>query len=45
MAGTWNELLNTDSELFGGGGIGNLGSVDTVPLDSHDRHQSSLALE
>ena len=40
VAGTWNELLNTDSELFGGGGIGNLGSVDTVPLDSHDRHQS-----
>jgi len=26
-AGTWNEIVNTDSQLYGGSGVGNLGSV------------------
>ena len=29
-AGEWNEVLNTDSELFGGSGVGNLGKVVAV---------------
>ena len=33
--GTWDELLNTDADLYGGSGTGNYGSVDTVPVDSH----------
>ncbi len=27
FAGRWDELLNTDADLFGGSGVGNLGSV------------------
>jgi 1,4-alpha-glucan branching enzyme len=33
--GTWDELLNTDADLYGGSGVGNFGQVDTVPVDSH----------
>ena len=39
-AGRWSELVNTDAELFGGGGVGNFGAVETVPVDSHGHHQS-----
>jgi 1,4-alpha-glucan branching enzyme len=38
--GTWVELFNSDAGVFGGSGLGNLGSVEASPLDSHDRHQS-----
>ncbi len=36
--GPWRELLNSDSELYGGSGVGNLGSVSThaVPMGRHD---------
>ena len=30
--GRWVEILNTDAELYGGSGQGNLGGVDTGPL-------------
>ena len=30
--GRWREALNTDSELYGGGNIGNLGSIDSDAL-------------
>ncbi len=30
--GTWDEILNSDSKVYGGSGQGNLGSVDTGPL-------------
>ncbi len=30
--GRWTEILNTDSETYGGSGQGNLGGVDTGPL-------------
>ncbi|MFA5565268.1 MAG: 1,4-alpha-glucan branching protein GlgB [Acidimicrobiia bacterium] len=39
-AGYWAELLNTDSELYGGSGVGNMGGVDSVPIPSHDYYQS-----
>jgi 1,4-alpha-glucan branching enzyme len=38
--GRWEEILNSDAEIYGGGGIGNYGGVNSAPLDSHDRHQS-----
>jgi 1,4-alpha-glucan branching enzyme len=30
--GRWDELLNTDAEVYGGSGQGNLGAVDTGPV-------------
>src|SRR5580692_2823824 len=37
FAGSWVEILNSDSELYGGSGIGNLGGVNTTtaPDGSH----------
>ena len=44
-AGTWLELLNTDSEHFGGSGAGNLGRVETEPRSSRDQpHTLKLLL-
>jgi 1,4-alpha-glucan branching enzyme len=34
-AGRWREVINTDSELYGGSGVGNLGEVDTDDLPWH----------
>jgi len=31
QAGTWDELLNTDSSLYGGSGVGNLGRIEAAP--------------
>ena len=31
-AGLWSEILNTDAEIYGGSGQGNLGGVGTGPL-------------
>jgi 1,4-alpha-glucan branching enzyme len=35
--GFYEEILNTDSELFGGGNIGNGGVVSSRPIPKHDR--------
>ena len=40
LPGEWTELFNSDAAVFGGSGLGNLGGVVAVPLDSHDQHQS-----
>jgi 1,4-alpha-glucan branching enzyme len=40
VAARWVELLNTDAEVYGGSGIGNMGAVDTVPVDSHGEFNS-----
>jgi 1,4-alpha-glucan branching enzyme len=29
VAGLWTEVLNTDAEIYGGSGVGNLGGVGT----------------
>lgn len=42
-AGTWRELLNSDSPLYGGSGQGNMGGVESVPVPSHG-YYSSLTL-
>ncbi len=45
LAGTWNEILNTDSEVYGGGGQGNLGAVEAAPAPRHGRpHSLTLTL-
>jgi 1,4-alpha-glucan branching enzyme len=35
--GTWREVLNSDAELYGGSGWGNLGEVQALPISSHAR--------
>ncbi len=43
--GHWRELLNSDAELYGGSGQGNLGGIDAAPLPAHGRmHSLSLTL-
>lgn len=39
----WDEILNSDSEVFGGSNIGNLGSVKSVPDNLHG-FEASLEL-
>jgi 1,4-alpha-glucan branching enzyme len=39
-AGEWDEVLNTDAEVYGGGGIGNLGLVETEDVAWHGFPQS-----
>ena len=37
QGGTWRELLNSDSIMYGGSGVGNLGAVRAEPIPVHDR--------
>ena len=30
--GRWAEIMNTDAEVYGGSGVGNLGGVETAPI-------------
>jgi len=46
-AGLWTEILNTDAEIYGGSGQGNLGGVGTgpLPVPHHGRpHSIDLTL-
>jgi 1,4-alpha-glucan branching enzyme len=38
--GRWRERLNSDAKEYGGGGIGNFGSIETSPLPAHGQFQS-----
>ena len=38
--GHYAEILNSDSELYGGSNVGNFGGLDTVPVTSHGFDQS-----
>jgi 1,4-alpha-glucan branching enzyme len=43
--GCWRELLNSDASIYGGSGMGNLGSVEAAPVPAHGRqHSLSLTL-
>jgi 1,4-alpha-glucan branching enzyme len=42
-AGHWRELLNGDAPIYGGSGQGNLGGVDSAPIERHG-HRHSLTL-
>lgn len=35
QAGLWREVLNTDAEVYGGAGRGNLGRISALPGESH----------
>jgi len=44
-AGVYEEILNTDSELFGGSNMGNGGAVTSAPVPKHGRpHSLSVTL-
>ncbi len=43
-AGWYREVLNTDSAMYGGGNIGNLGGVEAQPLPHH-RFSHSISIE
>jgi 1,4-alpha-glucan branching enzyme len=38
--GVWRERLNSDAEVYGGGGVGNYGAVETTPVPYHGRPAS-----
>jgi 1,4-alpha-glucan branching enzyme len=40
--GPWREIVNTDSELYSGSGVGNLGAVDVSGEAFHGRPASAL---
>jgi 1,4-alpha-glucan branching enzyme len=40
-AGTWAEIINTDSQLYGGSGVGNLGAVRTEDKQWHGQPVSA----
>ena len=40
-AGAWREALNSDAEVYGGSGAGNLGRVEADPTPWHDRSHSA----
>ena len=43
--GFWKEVLNSDAEIYGGSGYGNLGGVEATPIPAHGRYYSlSLTL-
>ncbi|HTK79241.1 MAG TPA: 1,4-alpha-glucan branching protein GlgB [Rhizomicrobium sp.] len=44
-AGHWQEIINTDSEMYGGSNVGNAGHAITQPIPIHGRgHSLALAL-
>jgi 1,4-alpha-glucan branching enzyme len=44
-AGLWREVLNSDAEIYGGSGQGNMGGAESVPIPSHGYYDSiSLVL-
>ena len=45
MAGKWREIINTDSALYGGSGLGNKGGFNSAPVPANGRADSlSLTL-
>ncbi len=40
--GRWREILNSDAEIYGGSGMGNMGVISTEEVGSHDRPHSAL---
>ncbi|MDY0005014.1 MAG: alpha amylase C-terminal domain-containing protein, partial [Polyangia bacterium] len=42
LPGKWRELLNSDSEIYGGSGVGNGGLVETEPTAWHGQPHSTM---
>ena len=40
-SGKWREILNSDAEIYGGSGQGNLGEVEAMPVPLHGRKWSA----
>jgi len=40
LEGRWEEVINTDAEIYGGSGYGNLGGVASSPVPAHGRYNS-----
>ena len=38
--GTWREILNSDSWIYGGSGMGNFGAVESAPVRAHGRYHA-----
>ena len=43
LAGRWDEVLNTDAEVYGGSGVGNFGGVDALDEGWHGQPSSVVA--
>jgi 1,4-alpha-glucan branching enzyme len=43
-SGHWEEVLNSDAAIYGGGNRGNLGGVTSTPTPSHGRDQSAMVV-
>jgi len=41
QGGRWREVINTDSELYGGSGVGNLGEIVADPIPHYGRPYSA----
>ncbi len=41
-SGSWREVINTDSEVYGGSGVGNLGAVEATDEPWHGQPASAL---
>ena len=37
QAGCYRELLNSDANVYGGSGVGNLGAINTQAINTHGR--------
>jgi len=42
--GYWHERLNSDAPLYGGGGVGNMGEIESTPVPCHGRPESIVAV-
>ena len=42
--GFWREVLNSDANVYGGAGWGNMGGVEAAPVPYYDRFDYSLSL-
>ncbi|GAA2074080.1 1,4-alpha-glucan branching protein GlgB [Aeromicrobium tamlense] len=42
LPGTWTEVINTDAEIYGGSGVGNLGAVQATDEPWHGQPASAL---
>ncbi|MDR1730519.1 MAG: 1,4-alpha-glucan branching protein GlgB [Synergistaceae bacterium] len=42
LCGFWREILNSDSTVYGGSGIGNAGGMETISVPSHGFDQSLM---
>jgi 1,4-alpha-glucan branching enzyme len=41
-SGYWHEVLNSDTELYGGSGVGNFGGVEAGPVSTGEMYHSLI---